>query len=350
MSRLSVIFLSFALYLVAGFASADDDAARLGVRFHNIVAGDDQPEILLTPQEAVSSAKIQLQRSDGTTKTLTVGALRVGVQEEFEIQQPIGAFTYDAKFDVVWASKETSSFQMRFELTRLDELVLDFDKKDVDLDKRVMSFSINRPATQVELTITGEDNKVLQRVVKDIRSVKPKEKITVAYPDPGATILFMDLKIFDQTGGFKGVHLTPVSTSIPHDDVEFDSGKWDIKPSEEHKLKETKTKLDEAIAKFQKAGVNLEFKLYIAGYTDTVGSKSSNQTLSNNRARAIAKWFIDHGVKLDTYYQGFGEDVLAKRTPDETDEPRNRRAVYVLATQTPGKSGLFPRTSWQPAR
>ena len=350
MSRFVAILVSFALLLVTSFASAADDAARLGVRFHNVVAGDDQPEIMLKPQEAVASAKIELKRSDGSTKTLSVGALRVGADEELEVRQPVGAFTYDAKFEVVWASKETSSFQMRFELIRLDELVLSFDKKDVDLDKRVMSFSINRPATEVELTITGENNKLLQRVVKDIRNVKPKEKITIAYPYPGATILFMDLKIFDQTGGFKGVHLTPVSTSIPHDDVEFDSGKWDIKPSEEHKLKETKKKLDEAIAKFQKAGVNLEFKLYIAGYTDTVGSKPSNQTLSNNRARAIAKWFIDHGVALDTYYQGFGEDVLAKRTPDETDEPRNRRAVYVLATQTPGQSGLFPRTNWQPAK
>jgi hypothetical protein len=349
-SRFLTVLVAVLLLLVAPNASADD-AARLGVRFHNIVAGDDQPEILLDPTEAVSSVKIGLKREDGETTTLNVGAMASGAHRELEVRQPLGSeLSYDASFEVVWANKETSKFQMRFKFVRLDELILSFDKEDVDLDKRTMSFSINRPATKVELVIVGENKKTLKTVTKDIKGHPAKKKIHIAYPDPGATILFMDLRIYDQTGGYKGVHLTPVSTSIPHDDVEFDSGKWDIRPGQEHKLKDTKKKLDEAIAKFRKAGVNLEFKLYIAGYTDTVGSKSSNQTLSNNRARAIAKWFIDHGVTLDVYYQGFGESVLAKRTPDETDEPRNRRAVYVLATQTPGKSGLFPRTNWAPAK
>ena len=108
MSRFVAILVSFALLLVTSFASAADDAARLGVRFHNVVAGDDQPEIMLKPQEAVASAKIELKRSDGSTKTLSVGALRVGADEELEVRQPVGAFTYDAKFEVVWASKELS--------------------------------------------------------------------------------------------------------------------------------------------------------------------------------------------------------------------------------------------------
>ena len=110
--------------------------------------------------------KIELKRSDGSTKSLSVGTIGVGTEKELEVVQPVGSFNYDAKFEVVWGTKETSTFQMRFELIRLDELVLKFDKEDVDLDKRVMSFSINRPATEVELTITGENNQVLKRVVR----------------------------------------------------------------------------------------------------------------------------------------------------------------------------------------
>ena len=36
-------------------------------------------------------------------------------------------------------------------------------------------------------------------------------------------------------------------------------------------------------------------------------------------------------VCIPIYFQGFGEEVLAKPTPDETDEPLNRRALYILS-------------------
>jgi outer membrane protein OmpA-like peptidoglycan-associated protein len=349
-SRLVATVITIVAFLFTADASADD-ASRLGLRFHNIVAGDDLPKILIKPVEAASSVVIKLKRADGETSTLRAASLRPGVEKQLEVRQPLGSdFSYEGTFTIAWANKEKSEFQMRFKLVRLDELVLSFDKADVDLDKRTMSLKINRPATRVELTITGDGKRVLKTVTKDLTNHKISQKIHIAYPDPGANILFMDLRVYDQTGGFKGVHLTPVSTSIPHDDVAFDSGKWDIRPSQEPKLQATLKKIDAALAKFKKVGVNLELKLYVAGYTDTVGSKSSNRTLSDNRARAIATWFVEHGLKLDVLYQGFGEDILAKRTPDETDEPRNRRAVYVLATQTPGKGGMFPRTAWSPAK
>ncbi|MCA9621751.1 MAG: OmpA family protein [Myxococcales bacterium] len=349
--RLTLALVTALPFLPATASAQDDDAGRLGLRFQNIVSGKELPAILLKPADTVSKLVIELKSSDGKTSKLSSGRIGAGADKRLEVRQPPGTkLDYEAKFDVTWGDGATSSFQMRFTLARVEELGLKFDKSDVDLDKRTMTFTITGSAVKVELTIVGENKQVLKTVTKDVAGHKPNEKVTISYPDPGATILFMDLKVFDVTGGFKGVHLTPVSTSIPHDDVEFDSGKWDIRPGEEHKLEATKKNIDEAVEKFKKAGVELELKLYVAGYTDTVGSHEANRTLSNNRARAIAQWFVKHGIKLDVFYQGFGEEVLAKRTPDETDEPRNRRAVYVLATQTPGKSGLFPRTNWAPAK
>ena len=90
-----------------------------------------------------------------------------------------------------------------------------------------------------------------------------------------------------------------------------------------------------------------QLKLFVAGYTDTVGSHSANQSLSNNRARSIAQWYRQNGLRIPIYYQGFGEEVLAKPTPDETDEPANRRALYILSSQQPATSESLPRSKWR---
>ena len=80
---------------------------------------------------------------------------------------------------------------------------------------------------------------------------------------------------------------------------------------------------------------------------DTVGDAASNQGLSERRARAIAAWFRQRGFRGAVWYQGFGEGVLAVGTPDETDEPANRRAIYVLAADKPPVSDVLPRQAWK---
>ncbi|MFW5966579.1 MAG: OmpA family protein, partial [Persicimonas sp.] len=69
--------------------------------------------------------------------------------------------------------------------------------------------------------------------------------------------------------------------------------------------------------------------------------------LSNDRARALARWFREAGLDIPVYYQGFGESVLAVDTPDETEEPKNRRAVYVLGNAQPPTSETFPKSNWK---
>ena len=88
----------------------------------------------------------------------------------------------------------------------------------------------------------------------------------------------------------------------------------------------------------KKHGTLLALKFYVAGYTDTVGNASYNRELSTRRARAIAGWFRANGLKIPIYYCGFGEDVLAKTTPDETDEPAGSSVssgVVLASTSSP---------------
>src|SRR5690606_9664914 len=74
-------------------------------------------------------------------------------------------------------------------------------------------------------------------------------------------------------------------------------------------------------------------KLFISGYTDTVGKPADNQKLSEARARAIAERFYEKGVWSEIYYVGMGEKGLKVQTPDSFDEEQNRRAVYVISFQ-----------------
>jgi len=107
-------------------------------------------------------------------------------------------------------------------------------------------------------------------------------------------------------------------------------------------LEETLAPIREALRTFD----DISIELYIAGYTDTVGSKQANLELSERRAKAIAQWFRQNGIKIPVYYQGFGESVLAVPTPDETPHEQNRRAVYVLSNAKP-QSPDFPTSNWK---
>jgi outer membrane protein OmpA-like peptidoglycan-associated protein len=135
----------------------------------------------------------------------------------------------------------------------------------------------------------------------------------------------------------------PFEVHIPHDDVIFASGKWDIRTEEQIKLSDTLVKLKAALLKHGKL---IKIQLYVGGYTDTVGPPSENQTLSERRAQSIARWFRKNGIRIPIYYEGFGERVLAVPTPDNTNEARNRRAVYILSNGNPS-GGAVSNAHWK---
>ena len=87
-------------------------------------------------------------------------------------------------------------------------------------------------------------------------------------------------------------------------------------------------------------------KLYLAGYTDTVGDGGGNQALSERRARSIAAWFRNRGFSGEIAFQGFGERGQAVQTGEGVDEARNRRAVYILAASPPPTSPGLPGSNW----
>jgi outer membrane protein OmpA-like peptidoglycan-associated protein len=342
--------LLFGLVLLAGVLGrspvvrAEGPDPRLGLELRSVVSGTTLPAIVIQPQEALKQLAVALTRKDGESRKLASGPVAAGQRKELTIDQPNGKFAYEAEFTATWMTGEPSTFRMAFELTRVGKLELFITPEDVDLDKRTMRFRLSNPAASAELTIVGTDQKPIDVVTTDLQGAAAGTPLSVTWSEPKADILYMDLKVTDVAGFWKGVRLSPFSVSIPHDDVKFDTDRADIKPSEEPKLDASLKLIREAL---DKHGKLLQVKLFVAGYTDTVGNKEHNQRLSDARARSIAGWFRAKGLKIPVSYQGFGEDALAKPTPDETPEPANRRALYLLASQRPAVSRDLPRDSWK---
>ena len=69
----------------------------------------------------------------------------------------------------------------------------------------------------------------------------------------------------------------------------------------------------------------------IEGHTDTVGDAQTNKALSERRANAVVSYLAtQYGLERGKFEPvGMGKDGLAVPTPDQTDEPRNRRVVLI---------------------
>ena len=69
----------------------------------------------------------------------------------------------------------------------------------------------------------------------------------------------------------------------------------------------------------------------VIGHTDTLGDAKWNEELSLSRATAIAKLFLKDNLPSDKMaIESHGEKNLLIKTPDNTDEPRNRRVEVTI--------------------
>jgi outer membrane protein OmpA-like peptidoglycan-associated protein len=108
-------------------------------------------------------------------------------------------------------------------------------------------------------------------------------------------------------------------SAIKLEGIEFDVAKATIRPSSDSSLnKALKTMMNHP-----------EIEVEIRGHTDNSGKHDKNVKLSLDRADAVKKWLIDHGVaatRMTT--KGFGPDspVAPNDTPD--NKQKNRRIEF----------------------
>jgi len=105
-------------------------------------------------------------------------------------------------------------------------------------------------------------------------------------------------------------------------DVLFDTGKATLKPGATRDLDRLARALKD----------NPSTRVKIEGYTDSVGSDSYNQELSERRARAVADALQSRGVPADRYQiEGLGKEFPVATNNTPAGRQQNRRVEIVFS-------------------
>lgn len=324
-----------ALFL-PGFALADDLKVELRDR---AMSGQGKPALILVANKPVLQAAVDLTGPAGKRLYLRSGRMEAGARKELEIDAPIGRSTWRGNLEVQFADGTSGEMALSFSVYVSAGLTLVPPKRE-DVDRRAgtVRFRIQggKPS-HCEYSVTFDGKPERSGVTRFGADARDGDYVTVTWPSHGDDDVVLRIRLVcHDTEGFYSptLEIYPWEAPIAHDDVVFETGKWDIKDEEKPKLDAAYEAIAEGIRRYGKV-LEREIKLYIVGHTDTVGDAASNKVLSLRRAEAIARYFRRKGVTIPILYTGFGEERPLVPTPDETDEPRNRRAEYIISVEDP---------------
>jgi outer membrane protein OmpA-like peptidoglycan-associated protein len=337
---------SMAILVATVALPAAGRADAISVRMVTTVPAGQQPRLTITALQPVDRVEVLLNRDDGKMVDETIGELGAGGFRDVMLDGAVGKHQYSGRITAV-AHGEPSSSQVAFQTVVSGEVTVVIDKSKVDLPRGRMEMLVSIPDGKVELKIlSATDGATLVEHEQSFADHPTGLPLVVTWKPPpkDAEVGRVDVRVSDPTGAFRSYSLSPWSVYIPHEEVTFATDSAAIAPSEAPKLQASLAKIGDALAKHQElAGI----KLYIAGHTDTVGTAKYNLALSLKRAQAIAGWFRKNGLRIPIAYEGFGEQALRVATPDNTDEPKNRRVDYILSVEDPVLRATDFRPAWK---
>jgi outer membrane protein OmpA-like peptidoglycan-associated protein len=292
--------------------------------------GQATPAFVVHPQAKLDELTVEV-RCGGVSEKRS-GTAAPGTPVRLELAVPEGAHSCSGRLSIRSSDGSEGEMPLNFKVQMHAPLKVQVPRDSVDLSGKTLSVVLDRNAKGVTVEVVGEGGAVIGHGNAGGGSWPAGQPIGVSWTDSGDEILQIRVVGTDVDGFWGQVDLSPWAYEVPHEDVVFESGKSIIRAGEEPKLEAALAEVRKIAEKY---GSIAKINLYVAGHTDTVGSSQTNQSLSRDRARAIAKWYVSHGFEHPVYYQGFGEDGLAVATPDETDEAANRRAAYIVAAEPP---------------
>ncbi|MEO8182124.1 MAG: OmpA family protein [Deltaproteobacteria bacterium] len=226
---------------------------------------------------------------------------------------------------------------------QLPPLQVKIELADVDLGKGELTLRMSRPAARVTLKALSLSGAVIAEAEQHFDSTPAGSPLVVRWSPPEEAVARIEVYGYDVNDYFKGVAITPWSFEIPHEDVVFETDSAEIRPAEVGKLQASLASIQKQVPRAEHLGI---VTLFIVAHTDTVATAEYNQELSTRRAQALARWFRSHGLKLPIAYSGMGERALKVKTADQVDEPRNRRADYMLGLEPPRFKSSGATPSW----
>jgi outer membrane protein OmpA-like peptidoglycan-associated protein/tetratricopeptide (TPR) repeat protein len=112
-----------------------------------------------------------------------------------------------------------------------------------------------------------------------------------------------------------------IGNKVILNNIFFDTNKFDLKP--------------ESVAELQKLvdflNVNPTLKIEISGHTDNVGNDELNQTLSENRAKAVYQYLVQNGINASRLqYKGYGKTQPIATNDTDEGRSKNRRTEFKI--------------------
>ena len=325
------------------FLASAQDTGDVQIQARDQVPAGERPGLRVAAQKEVARIAIKLTRDDGEVIERD-GAIAAGEAKVFHWKQGVGARHYKGDARVTYAGGHRATIALEFDVTVAGNVRIRVGRGGFSLAERRVRFSApeGKPV-RAELVVLGKEGQTLGKVGGPVRRSSEGLYELVWQAEPG-DVAKVVVTAYEEGGAWARVEVIPFAIFVPHKEVVFASAKWNIRVEERPKLDETLALIREAVLKNAEIA---DLRLYIAGYTDTVGGKRYNRELSRRRARSIGAYFKRKRLRIPIHYQGFGEDALAVPTPDDTDEERNRRALYVLSNHTPERSKQFPASDWR---
>lgn len=121
----------------------------------------------------------------------------------------------------------------------------------------------------------------------------------------------------------KDVPLSPIKSGekVVLKNVFFETNKFDLKPESIVELNK--------LVDFLKSNPTL--KIELSGHTDNVGDKKANQTLSENRAKAVYDYLIKSSIPADRLtFKGYGDTQPIDDNKTEKGRANNRRSEFKI--------------------
>jgi outer membrane protein OmpA-like peptidoglycan-associated protein len=211
-------------------------------------------------------------------------------------------------------------------------LQVSIDRSKVDLPGHKLEVTLSRAADKVRIKVVGNSGAVLAEVEKAFAGAAPGTVLAMSWtPASEEDVAKIEVWGYDTEGFYSGVAIVPWKVEVAHEEVTFETDSDVIRASEVPKLEAVLPKLVDTISKRADLG---KITLFVLGHTDTMGTNEHNLVLSRKRARAIAAWFRDHGIK-SVSFEGLGKSGQLVKTADQVDEPRNRHVGYFLSLEPP---------------
>ena len=301
------------------------------------------PAVILKINRSTKSVDLQLKCGSQSFSKRSV-VLSSGQKITLELPISKGKARCSGTLNAEFPDGTAGSMPLNFGIEMFDALKINIDKTSIDMKAKTLNVKLSRPAARYEVELLDVDQQSMDSSAVDVPKNRNLGPQTLSWSRASGEVAIIRVRAKDVYGFWSSIDLLPWHYDIPHEDVIFESSKAEILPSEEPKLVAVRKEIEAVFVKYEKIA---KANLYVAGYTDTVGSANSNLQLSARRAKSIAQWFKAKGFRGKIYYQGFGESALAVPTKDGVDKAENRRALYIVAAEAPPRSADLPKSNWK---